>query len=93
MNKSHYYKYNPKKDKLNIKYDNYLKIKQKEDKEDYENIHDFKFMFYYIPEEITKSIIGIRLSLITKIISIFYAYRALKTLHEEIVYNIIKKNE
>ena len=46
-------------------------------------------MFYYIPEEITKSIIGIRLSLITKIISIFYAYRALKTLNEEIVYNTI----
>ena len=91
MNKSHYHKYNPKKDKLNIKYDDYVKIKEKEDKEDYGNINDFKFMFYYILEEITESIIGIRLSLITKIISIYYAYRALKTLHEEIVYNTIQK--
>ena len=89
MNKSHYHKYNPKKDKLNMKYDDYQKIKQKEDKEDYENIHDFKFM-YYIPEEVTKSIIGIRLSLIAKFISIFYAYRALKTLHEEIAFSTIE---
>ena len=73
-----------------MKYEDYLKIKQKEDKEDYENIHDFKFMFYYIPEEVTKSIIGIRLSLIAKFISIFYAYLALKTLHEEIAFSTIE---
>ena len=91
MHRSHYHKYDPKKDKLNINYDEYLKSKEKEEKEDFENIHDFKFMFYYIPEEVTKSIIGIRLSLIVKIVSIIYAYRALKSLQEEITINTIQK--
>ena len=91
MHRSHYHKYDPKKDKLNINYDEYLKSKEKEEKEDFENIHDFKFMFYYIPEEVTKSIIGIRLSLIVKIVSIMYAYRALKSLQEEITINTMQK--
>ena len=91
MHRSHNHKYDPKKDKLNINYDEYKKIKEKEDKEDFENIHDFKFMFNYIPEEITKSILGIKLSLIVKFVSIIYAYRALKSLHEEIVINIVQK--
>ena len=91
MHKSHTHKYDPKKDKQNINYDEYMKLKEKEDKEDFENIHDFKFLFYYIPEEITKSILEIRLSLLVKLVSIFYAYRALKSLHEEITYNTIQK--
>ena len=91
MHKSHNHKYDPKKDKLNINYDEYKQSKEKEDKEDFENKHDFKFMFYYIPEEVTKSIIGIRLSLIVKMISIIYAYRALKSLQEEIAINTVQK--
>ena len=91
MHKSHTHKYDPKKDKQNINYDEYMKLKEKEDKEDFENIHDFKFMFYYLPEEITKSILGIRLSLVVKLVSIFYAYRALKSLHEEITYNTVQR--
>ena len=91
MHKSHTHKYDPKKDKQNINYDEYMKLKEKEDKEDFENIHDFKFLFYYIPEEITKSILEIRLSLLVKLVSIFYTYRALKSLHEEITYNTIQK--
>ena len=92
MHKSHYHKYDPKKDKLNINYDDYKKMKAQEDKKDYENIHDFKFMFYYMPEEITKSIIGIRLSFLVKFISIIYAYRALKSLQQQIAYSNIKEN-
>ena len=91
MHKSHNHKYEPKKDKLNINYDEYKKIQEKENKKDFENTHDFKFMFYYIPEEITKNIMGIRLSLLIKLVSIFYAYRALKSLREEIAYNTIQK--
>ena len=60
-------------------------------KEDFENIHDFKFMFYYIPEEVTRSIIGIRLALIVKFVSIYYAYRALKSLREDINYSRIQE--
>ena len=92
MHKNHNYKYDPKKDKLNLNYDDYKKMKAKEDKEDYENVHDFKFMFYYIPEEITKSIIGIRLSLLVKFISIIYAYRALRSLQEQLNFNNLKNN-
>ena len=92
MHKSHSHKYDPKKDRQNINYDEFKKLKEKEEKEDFENIHDFKFMFYYLPEEITKSIIGIRLSLLVKFVSIFYAYRALKSLHEEITYNTVQRH-
>ena len=92
MQKRHNHKYNPKKDKLNINYDEYKKIKEKEDKKDFENEKDFKFMFYYTPEEVTQSIFGVRLSLIVKLVSIIYAYRALKSIHEEITYNTILKN-
>ena len=91
MHKSHNHKYEPKKDKLNMNYDEFKKKQEKENKKDFENIHDFKFIFYYLPEEITKHIMGIRLSLLVKLVSIFYAYRALKSLHEEITYNTIQK--
>ena len=84
MNKTHKNKYDPKKDKLNINYDEYKRRKQKEDSKDYINRHDFKFMFYYIPEEITKSFLGFKLTLLVKIVSIYYAFRALKSLHEQI---------
>ena len=85
MHKHHNYQYDPKKDKLNINYDDYKKMKQKEETKDYENIHDFKFFFYYIPESITKRVIGIRLSLIVKIISLIYAYRSMVSLRNQIV--------
>ena len=91
MRRSHNHKYEPKKDKLNMNYDEFKKIQEKENKKDFENIHDFKFIFYYIPEEITKNIMGIRLNLLVKLVSIYYAYRALKSLHEEITYNTIQK--
>ena len=86
MHKHHHeFQYDPAKDKLNINYDEYKKMKEKEDKKDYENIHDFKFFFYYIPESITKSVLGIRLSLIVKIISLIYAYRSLVSLRNQVV--------
>ena len=91
MRKSHNHKYEPKKDKLNMNYDEFKKIQEKENKKDFENVHDFKFIFYYIPEEITKNIMGIRLNLLVKLVSIYYSYRALKSLHEEITYNTIQK--
>lgn len=84
MSKTNKFKYDPKKDKLNINYDDYKKKQSIENLKDYKNKHNFKFMFYYIPEEITKSIIGIKLTLVVKFISIIYAYRALKSLHEQI---------
>jgi len=85
MHKHHNYQYDPKKDKLNINYDDYKKIKQKEEIKDYENVNDFKFFFYYIPESITKSVLGIRLSLLVKIISLIYAYRSMVSLRNQIV--------
>ena len=91
MHKSHKHKYDPKKDKLNMNYEEYQKLREKEDKKDFENENDLKFMFYYIPEEVTQSILGIRLSIIVKFVSIIYAYRALKSIHEEITYNTILK--
>lgn len=92
MKKSHYHKYDPTRDKLNINYEEYKKIKEQEDLKDYENIHDFKFFLYYIPESITKSVLGIRLSLIVKIISLIYAYRSLKSLRNQIALLSIEKN-
>lgn len=90
--KSSNYKYDPKKDRLNINYDDYKKSKLQESTIDYENKYDFKFMFYYIPEEITHSILGVKLSLIVKFISIIYAYRALRSLHDQIENFTIMKN-
>ena len=86
MNKTHTHKtkYDPKKDKLNINYDEYKRKKKKEDSKDFENKHDFKFMFYYVPEEITNTFLGVKLNLLVKFVSIYYAYRALKSLHEQI---------
>ena len=92
MRKSHYHKYDPAKDKLNINYEEYKKQKEQEVLKDYENVHDFKFLFYYIPESITKSIIGIRLSLIVKIISLIYAYRSLVSLRDQIILLSIEKS-
>ena len=91
MQRSHSHKYDPKKDRQNMNYEEFKKLKEKEMKEDFENIHDFKFMFYYIPEEVTRSIIGIRLALIVKFVSIYYAYRALKSLREDINYSRIQE--
>ena len=64
-----YNKYDPKKDKLNINYEQYQKMKELEENKNFQNTNDFKFMFSYIPEEVTKSVLGIRLSLIVKIVS------------------------
>ena len=86
MNVNHNDENKPKKDKLNLTYDEYKKIKGKEEKKDFINENDFKFMFYYIPEEVTSGFLGIRLSFVIKFVSIFYAYRALKAVHEEINY-------
>ena len=88
----HRYKYNPKEDKLNINYDDYKKKEEEEDLKHYENIHDFKFMFYHIPESITKSIFGIRLELIVKILSLIYAYHSLISLRKQILLYSIEKN-
>ena len=54
------------------------------DKEDYENTHKLKFVFYFEPKEVTRSIFSIKLSFLVKLISIIYAYRAMKSLHDEI---------
>lgn len=93
MSKSSTSTYDPKKDRMNICYDDYKKQKEIDDKKDYINYHDFKFFFNYIPEEVTKSVLGLKLSLIVKFISIIYAYRGLKALHEQIeIFNITKGN-
>ena len=85
MSKNKDVKYDPKKDKLNINYDEFKKMKKKEESKDYLNVHNFKFFFYYIPESITKSVLGIRLSLIVKIISLVYAYRSMVSLRNQVV--------
>lgn len=54
------------------------------DKEDYENNHKLKFVFCFVPKEVTRSIFSIKLSFLVKLISIIYAYRAMKSLHDEI---------
>ena len=84
MHKSHYNKYDPKKDKLNINYEQYQKMKELEENKNFQNTNDFKFMFFYIPEEITKSVLGIRLSLIVKIVSLIYSYSSMLSLREQI---------
>ena len=86
------YKYDPKDDKLNINYDEYKKKKEEEEMKDYENTHDFKFLFHYIPESITKSVLGIRLSLVVKIISLTYSYRSMVSLREQIKLLSIEDN-
>ena len=92
MSKNHNYKYDPKKDKLNINYEEYQAMKKKEDSKDYINTHNFKFFFHYIPETITKSVLGIRLSLIVKIISLVYAYRSLVSFRNQIVLLTVEKS-
>ena len=79
-----YNKYDPKKDKLNINYEQYQKMKELEENKNFQNTNDFKFMFSYIPEEVTKSVLGIRLSLIVKIVSLIYSYSSMLSLREQI---------
>ena len=79
-----YNKYDPKKDKLNISYEQYQKMKELEENKNFQNTNDFKFMFSYIPEEVTKSVLGIRLSLIVKIVSLIYSYSSMLSLREQI---------
>ena len=92
MTKNQLYKYDPKEDKLNLNYDEYKKMKEKEEMRDYENKYDFKFMFYYIPEQITKTIFGFRLNLVVKIISLIYSYRSLVSLRDQVVLLSIKNS-
>ena len=79
-----YNKYDPKKDKLNINYEQYQKMKELEENKNFQNTNDFKFMFSYIQEEVTKSVLGIRLSLIVKIVSLIYSYSSMLSLREQI---------
>ena len=79
-----YNKYDPKKDKLNINYEQYQKMKELEENKNFQNTNDFKFMFSYIPEEVTKSVLGIRLSLIVEIVSLIYSYSSMLSLREQI---------
>ena len=92
MSKNQDVKYDPKKDKLNINYDEFKKMKKKEESKDYLNVHDFKFFFYYIPESITQSVLGIRLGLIVKIMSLVYAYRSMVSLRNQIVLLTVEKS-
>ena len=85
MTKEHQHKYNPKEDKLNLNYDEYKSMQEKEEMKDYENKYDFKFMFYYIPELITKRILGFKLNLVVKIISLIYSYRSLVSLRDQVL--------
>ena len=85
MTKEHQHKYNPKEDKLNLNYDEYKSMQEKEETKDYENKYDFKFMFYYIPELITKSLLGFKLNLVVKIISLIYSYRSLVSLRDQVL--------
>ena len=92
MTKNRQYKYNPKEDKLNLNYDEYKKMKEEEEMIDYENKYDFKFMFYYIPESITKSVIGFKLHFVVKIISLIYSYRSLLSFRNQVVLLSIEKS-
>ena len=84
------YKYDLKKDKLNINYEKYKQKKNEEKYYDYDNKHDFYFMFFYLPERITHSFLLIRLTLLVKIVSSIYAYRSLVSLRNQI-YEYLRK--